>query len=136
MLALPPVDPVVGWRFNARLARDHYLRCDGNDYSVHPSVIGRRVELTADLEQVVVTCDGVEVARHQRCWARHQSITDPAHAAAAARLRAVHPARTRAGRDPFVEHRDLADYDRIFGLTGPAGTREPGDMEQVGAVSA
>ena len=37
---LPPVAPVVGWRSTTRLARDHYLRLDGNDYSVHPSVIG------------------------------------------------------------------------------------------------
>ncbi|MFE6963128.1 hypothetical protein [Streptomyces sp. NPDC057696] len=28
--------------------------------------IGRRVEVAADLEQVRVTCDGVEVARHAR----------------------------------------------------------------------
>ena len=141
MLALPPVAPTTGWRLGTRLARDHYLRCDGNDYSVHPSVIGRRVELSADLEQVLVTCDGVEVARHPRCWARHQSITDPPHAAAAVRLRAVHRARTRysrgAGRDALVEHRDLADYDRIFGLTSCADTDAVDEQaERDGAVSA
>ncbi|MHA6792286.1 IS21 family transposase [Pseudonocardia bannensis] len=116
MLTLPPVAPTLGWRLGTRLARDHYLRCDGNDYSVHPSVIGRRVELVADLEQVVVTCDGVEVARHQRCWARHQSLTDPLHAAAAVRLRSAHRARFRPSRDALVEYRDLGDYDRVFGL--------------------
>ena len=42
MLALPPVAPVVGWRSSQRLPRDHYVRLDSNDYSVHPSVIGRR----------------------------------------------------------------------------------------------
>jgi hypothetical protein len=40
MLSLPPVAPVTGWRSSARLARDHYIRLDSNDYSVHPSVIG------------------------------------------------------------------------------------------------
>ena len=108
-------------------------------------MIGRRVDLVADLEQVVVTCDGVEVARHRRCWARHQSITDPAHAAAATRLRAAHQARTHraatgrgTGADTDVEHRDLADYDRILGLT--TGPQDPGEssgaVEPLGAVSA
>lgn len=131
MLALPPVTPGVGWRFSTRLARDHYLRCDANDYSIHPQVIGRRVDLAADLEQVVATCDGVEVARHQRCWARHQSITDPAHAAAAIRLRSAHRAQARRGLDTSVEHRDLADYDRIFGLG--AGLVDTGEDRAVSA---
>ena len=156
MLPLPPVAPVVGWRTSSRLARDHYLRLDSNDYSVDPSVIGRRVELAADLEHVVVTCDGVEVARHHRCWARHQSLTDPAHAATAVRLRARHRAahRTRADPDPHtqVEHRDLADYDRVFDLdpepelnqtgnttdaaTGDAADDAADDADDAVAVSA
>jgi hypothetical protein len=40
MLALPPVAPVVGWRRSERLPRDHYVRIDSNDYSVHPSAVG------------------------------------------------------------------------------------------------
>ncbi len=58
MLALPPVAPAIGWRTSTRLARDHYVRLDSNDYSVHPAVIGRRVEVIADLDPVRVTCDG------------------------------------------------------------------------------
>ena len=49
MLALPPVAPVIGWRTLVRLPRDHYVRLDGNDYSVDPAVVGRRVEVVADL---------------------------------------------------------------------------------------
>jgi hypothetical protein len=86
-LALPPVAPVTGWRSSSRLPRDHYLRLDSNDYSVHPSAVGRRVQLAAGLDEVVVTCEGTEVARHVRCWADHQSITDQVHAAAAAEMR-------------------------------------------------
>jgi hypothetical protein len=37
-----------------RLARDHYIRLDSNDYSVHPAAIGRRVEVSADLARVRV----------------------------------------------------------------------------------
>jgi hypothetical protein len=58
MLALPPVAPATGWRASTRLARDHYIRLDGNDYSVHPSVVGRQVEVIADLTRVQVRCDG------------------------------------------------------------------------------
>lgn len=116
MLDLPPVDPVVGWRSTTRLPRDHYVRVDSNDYSVHPSAIGRRVEIVADLEQVVVGLDGVEVARHARCWADHQSITDPVHATAAAELRAARRLVAVPAVDTDVEHRSLTDYDRMFGL--------------------
>jgi transposase len=87
MLALPPVAPVTGWRSSLRLPRDHYVRLDGNDYSVHPAVVGRRVEVAADLERVRVWCEGWLVADHGRCWARHQTLSDPAHLAAAAQLR-------------------------------------------------
>jgi hypothetical protein len=43
MLALPPVDPVVGMRGQSRLGRDYYLRIASNDYSVDPGLIGRMV---------------------------------------------------------------------------------------------
>jgi hypothetical protein len=84
MLSLPPAAPVVGWRTSLRLPRDHYVRVASNDYSVDPTVVGRRVEVAADLEHVTVTCAGKVVARHLRCWAAHQSLTDPDHAAIAA----------------------------------------------------
>ena len=79
MLPLPPVAPATGWRHSTRLPRDHYVRLDGNDYSVHPAVIGRRVEVVADLDRVRACCEGRLVADHARVWARHQSLTDPEH---------------------------------------------------------
>jgi hypothetical protein len=69
----------------SRLARDHYVRLDSDDYSVHPAVIGRRIEVTADLDRVRAFWDGQVAADHERSWASHQSFTDPAHRAAAAR---------------------------------------------------
>jgi transposase len=117
MVALPPVAPVVGWRLTTRLPRDHYVRLDANDYSVHPSVVGRRVDVCADATQVQVTCDGKPVARHDRCWARHQSITDPAHRRAADELRAAHRLASMTPITTPVQSRDLADYDRVFGIT-------------------
>lgn len=115
MLRLPPVAPVTGWARSLRLPRDHYVRLDSNDYSVHPGVVGRRVEVSADLHRVRVHCEGRLVADHPRCWVRHQTIHDPAHLQAARMLRrerlaVVPPAQT------MVEQRNLDDYDDVFGL--------------------
>lgn len=120
MLALPPTPPAVGWATTVRLGRDHYVRLDANDYSVHPSVIGRKITVSADLDAVRVHCDSVLVAEHRRCWASHQTISDPAHVQAAAQLRTQRrlTAATSAPTDSGVAYRDLADYDRILGLDG------------------
>jgi transposase len=121
MIALPPVAPVTGWHKTARLPRDYYVRLDGNDYSVDPAVIGRRVEVTADLHRVRVLCDGRVAADHERCWARHQTISDPAHLEAAKALRAVRRLAVVPGpRDAEVEQRDLSVYDRLSGGQGVA----------------
>jgi transposase len=117
MLALPPVPPLVGWRKQVRLGRDYYVSIARNDYSVDPTWIGRMVDAHADLEKVQVRLDGRLVAEHPRVWARGLTITDTAHVATAARLRQeFQQPRTRAGADGLV--RDLADYDRAFGLEG------------------
>jgi transposase len=49
MLPLPPVAPAVGWVNRVRLGRDYYVRVDSCDYSVDPAVIGRFVDVHADL---------------------------------------------------------------------------------------
>jgi transposase len=116
MLALPPVPPATGWQHTLRLPRDHYVRLDSNDYSVHPSAIGRRVLVRADLDRIRVWCDGSLVADHERAWARHQTISDPAHVKAAQLLRqqrfTVVPA-----TETEVEQRSLADYDTALDVT-------------------
>ena len=119
MLPLPPVAPTLGWRTTVRLPRDHYVRLDGNDYSVHPSVVGRRVDVSASLDTVTVRCAGRAVAEHQRCLAKHQTITDPVHRAAAEVLRELPRART-SGPEQTVEQRSLTDYDVAFGLADEA----------------
>ena len=116
MLGLPPVAPQTGWRAGTRLARDHYVRLDGNDYSVHPAVIGRRVEVVADLTRVRVLCEGKLVADHDRLWARHQTVSDPAHVAAAKSLRRERIGLLRPVPEPDVEIRCLADYDTALGV--------------------
>ena len=118
MLPLPPVAPATGWRSSARLARDHYIRLDSNDYSVHPAVIGRRIEITAGLDRVRVACDGRLVADHERVWAKHQTISDPEHVAAARLLRRERIGVLRPAPEPEVEVRALADYDTALGIDG------------------
>ena len=116
MLPLPPVAPVVGWSNRVRLGRDYYVRLDSSDYSVDPAVIGRFVDVTADLARVEVRHEGRLVAAHDRVWARGMTITDPAHVAAAKVLRELFQ-RPRPAPDPHESlARDLADYDRAFGL--------------------
>jgi transposase len=118
MLALPPVPPQVGWRFATRLPRDYYVRLDSNDYSVHPSVIGRRIDVHADLARVWATCDGKVVADHQRVWATHQTVSDFEHLVAAKALQRgradlVKPAlEVSNGADVQVRH--LTSYDLLL----------------------
>lgn len=121
MLALPPVAPATGWRASTRLARDHYIRLDGNDYSVHPGVIGRRIEVVADLHRVQVLCDGRVVADHERLWAKHQTVSDPLHVEAAKLLRRKHLDIARPVAATEVQVRCLADYDIALGLTDQHG---------------
>jgi len=115
MLPLPPIPLHLGWRSRVRLGRDYYVRIDTNDYSVDPHAIGRVVDVTADLDRVRVRLDGRIIADHPRSWARGRVVTDPAHKDAAAVLRHQfqQPRLVTAGDDLI---RDLADYDRAFGL--------------------
>lgn len=115
MLALPPIPLHLGWRNRIRLGRDYYVRIDTNDYSVDPSAIGRIVDVTADLNRVRVRLDGRVVADHPRVWARGMVITDPAHREVAAVLRREFQ-QPRFGPVGDDLARDLADYDRAFGL--------------------
>jgi transposase len=118
MLPLPPVAPASGWRASLRLPRDYYIRLDSNDYSVDPAVIGRRIEVVADLERVRAFCGGKLAADHERIWARHQTLTDPAHWAAAQALRRQRLTVARRPAEPDVQIRCLADYDDALGLDG------------------
>ena len=121
MLPLPPIPLRLGWRNKIRLGRDYYVRLDTNDYSVDPTVIGRMVDVIADLERVRVRCENRIVAEHARVWARGTTITDPAHVETAAWLRKQfqQPRPVAAAGDDLV--RDLSEYDRAFGLNDQEG---------------
>ena len=124
MMALPPVDPVVGITHRIRLARDYYVRVDAVDYSVDPRVIGRFVEITASPTTVTARCEGEVVARHERCWAQRVTVTDPAHVETARQMRdglaIERESRARSTRHHSDGHtvilRSLPDYDALFGV--------------------
>jgi transposase len=123
MMPLPPIKVgQLGWHKQVRLPRDYYVRVATCDYSVHPSVIGRRVDVHADLDRVRVRCEGKPVADHPRCWAARQTITDPAHRKAADELRRDHRHLAAVGSDTGdlpgdlqVEERNLGVYDALLG---------------------
>jgi transposase len=116
MMALPPVLPDTALRLSTRLARDHWVRVGTCDYSVHPRVIGRMVEIRATPDEVVITCSGEVVGRHVRSWAKHRTITDPEHDEARDVMREARrqvPATTLGDE---VEVRDLSVYDQATGV--------------------
>jgi transposase len=118
MLTLPPVPPPTGWEMSLRLPRDHYVRLDSNDYSVHPTAVARRVLVRADLDRVRVWCEGDVVADHERVWAKHQTLSDPAHVKAAQLLRQQRFTLIPPATETEVEQRSLIDYDTALGVAG------------------
>jgi transposase len=120
MAPLPPIaEASLGWHNRIRLPRDHYVRVGTCDYSVHPSAIGRMVDVRAGLERVTVTCEGRMVACHDRSWVPHLTLTDPYHKAAADLMRAARLHEKLSGSRPVaaveVEQRDLSRYDSLLG---------------------
>ncbi|BBC30482.1 IS21 family transposase [Streptomyces graminofaciens] len=136
MLTLPAVDPPTWWRFSARLGRDHYVRVDTCDYSVDPAAIGHQVTVLTDNEQVVVLTSGGEiVAQHARCWARHQTLTDPEHGEAGQAMRQearrrptgqIHAVGSASSPLIEVEQRELGSYDRLFTVIDGGEGKEAG----------
>jgi O-antigen/teichoic acid export membrane protein len=79
MLPLPPIPPSTGLRLPVRVGNRPFIHFDSNEYSVHPALTGRIVELVANLRHVWVLYDGKVAAEHDRAWAAEQTICDPAH---------------------------------------------------------
>jgi transposase len=110
MRPLPKRAPDTDRRIVTRVAPDPHVRVDTNDYSLDPGLVGRRVELRVSQRQVLaVALDTGELAcRHERCFARHRTITALDHA------RALKDARHQGRVEPEVETRPLARYDRLI----------------------
>ena len=111
MRALPERLPPTALRRVVRVPQQPYLRLDTNDYSLDPRFAGRQAELRAGQRTIVAIAldTGEIVARHRRSFAKHLTITDPAHQRALDRLRGA-----RRRPEPEVEIRPLARYDALI----------------------
>jgi transposase len=112
MRPLPATMPDVDRRWVMRVPAQPYLRFDTNDYSLDPRLAGRRVEVRVSQREIVAVAldTGELAARHRRSFAKHLTLTDSAHQQALDRLRGDR----RRRRDPDVEVRPLARYDRLI----------------------
>ncbi|MFE2611931.1 IS21 family transposase [Streptomyces mirabilis] len=124
MLPLPPTAPPRWWQTSVRIGRDHFIRLDTCDYSVDPAAIGRIVRIEADTETVRAHLDGRLVAEHARCWARHQTLTNPDHAEAATAMRRQYRQGGAIAAAVEVAPPDLPAYDRVFHLIEGGGGQE------------
>lgn len=114
MRPLPPFAPTIGIRPAVRLPRNYYVTVDTNHYSVDPAYIDRLVVVRTSLDDITVIGPTGEVAaHHRRCWAQHQTITDPAHQATARAMRHRLTQITPVATDHGVDIADLAIYDQI-----------------------
>ena len=93
--------------------RRKWMTANGTSHHLIDPRSGRPSD--SDLERVTVCCGGQLVAEHARCWARHQTIADPAHLDAARVLRRERLTVLTPTQTP-VEQRSLTDYDAAFGL--------------------
>jgi transposase len=110
MRALPERAPDLDRRWVMRIPADPYLRFDTNDYSLNPSLVGRRVEVRATQRELAAAClDTGELAcRHERSFAKNRTITALEHA------RALRQRRGQPEPKDQVEQRALAVYDRLI----------------------
>lgn len=82
LLALPQHPLEIAHQCMVASGKTIYVRFDGNDYSIPPSVLGKDLSLLAT-DTLIRLLDGpVEIARHRRSWDRGERVTDPAHAQA------------------------------------------------------
>src|SRR5919197_1705156 len=113
MRPLPAAMPDSERRFVTRVPAQPYLRVDRNDYSLDPRLVGRRVEVRVTQREVIAVAldTGELAARHARVFAGGLCFTDRAHQRALDELRGE---RRRRRREPEVELRSLAHYDRLI----------------------
>ncbi|MGO9903968.1 MAG: Mu transposase domain-containing protein [Solirubrobacteraceae bacterium] len=114
MRSLPDPGPDLDRRIVLRVPPQPYVHIDRNEYSLDPSLVGRRVEVRVSQREITaVALDSGELAaRHRRVFAAAQEITDPVHQQTLERLRVErYRGKPPVGED--VRVRDLAVFDRL-----------------------
>jgi transposase len=110
MQTLPEQAPDVDRRWVTRVPPDPHVRVDTNDYSLDPGLVGRRVEIRVSQRQVTAVAldTGGLACSHERQFAKNRTITALEHA------RALRERHDESEREPLVEQRPLAVYDRLI----------------------
>ena len=111
MRPLPAREPALDRRWVTRVPPDPHVRFDTNDYSLDPNLVGRRVEVRASQREIIAVAldTGELAARHERCFAKHKTITALEHA------RALRERRGKpAVEELIVEQRPLSVYDQLI----------------------
>jgi transposase len=110
MRPLPAHEPDTDRRWVVRVPPDPHVTFDTVDYSLDPALVGRRVEVRVSQREVMaVALDTGELAcRHERCFAKHRTVTALEHA------RKLRARRGQPDVDELVEQRPLSVYDRLL----------------------
>lgn len=109
--ALPDPLPETVSHLEVRISKDGFVRAGGADYSVPPGLQWRRAQLRLNSTEVVVFCDGREIARHARSFVPADVVIDPAHVRA---LRLAREARAAlCSGDVELPGVDLGAYDAL-----------------------
>jgi len=82
---LAAMRPLPAARFDAcdqasgRVSSQSLVRYKTNDYSVPVAFGHQDVWIRAYVDEVVIACRSEVIARHRRCWDRHEIVFDPIH---------------------------------------------------------
>lgn len=75
-----PVHPFESARLvPAARTKTIYVRFDLNDYSIPPQAVGKALTLSVTSQTVRILDGAEEIARHPRCWDRHEVVEIAAH---------------------------------------------------------
>jgi transposase len=109
---LPDPLPDVDRHLEVRVTKDGFCRVADVDYSVPPGLSGHRVQARVSTTEVVIFCEGTEIARHHRSYVPADVVLDAVHAR---QLRLARDARQRLrDTDPQLPAPDLARYDALM----------------------
>ena len=98
-----------------RVTKDGFCRIGDVDYSVPPGLSGRRLQAKISMTEVMVFCEGRQIARHTRSFIPADVVLDPVHAR---QLRLAREAARRLNqRNPDMAGVDLARYDALTGVS-------------------
>lgn len=117
LIALPEAPFVVVDRVEVSIGKTPYARFDGNDYSVPFELVGRTLTVVATTKTVRVLDGSIEVARHQRSFARSERIENPNH------LRELVQMKRRAHKGRMLDQLSRATPSAIDFLRGVADAR-------------